>query len=132
MGDTMNPSTIPQHVFISFSQADKDFVEKFTGKLREEGIPIWIDYGNLVVGTPDWEAAIRDAISASFAVLLIASPESTKSPYVKGELNVARARGCPIYPVWATGTEWANCVPLEMTMTQYIDCRGERYSKGVL
>lgn len=124
-------NVIPQHVFISFSQDDREFVYRLADDLKQAGIKTWVDYEKLIAGTPDWEAAIRDAIDASFAVLLVASPDSRKSIYVKGELNVAQARGRPIYPVLATDDAWIDCIPLGMSNTQYINCRAGNYSTGL-
>jgi hypothetical protein len=117
---------LPEHIFISFSNSDKDLVKKSSQDLEEGGIPVWTDYEKLVPGTPDWESAIRGAIDRSFAVLLVASPDSRKSVYVKGEVNVAETKGRNVYPLWGRGQDWPDCVPLGMTTTQYIDIRGRK------
>jgi hypothetical protein len=36
-------SRIPEHVFISFSQKDKEVAESIVYGLRESDIPVWID-----------------------------------------------------------------------------------------
>lgn len=128
---TPNPNpTIPEHIFISFSQDDRAIAEKIVDMLRRKDIPSWIDYSKLPPGTPDWEAEIREAIEKSFAVVVLASPQSRASKYVRGELNLAESKGRQIYPFWIGGTEWSDCIPLGMTYAQFIDGRGERAEKG--
>ena len=121
---------IPEHIFISFSKDDRAIAERIVDTLRKNDIPVWIDYSTLPPGTPDWEAAIRDAINKAFAVVVLASPQSRASKFVRGELNLAESKGCPIYPFWINGSEWSDCIPLGMTYAQFIDGRGERAEKA--
>jgi hypothetical protein len=127
----MNSASVPLHVFISYSRVNSDFVRRLTDDLRRRGITVWVDDKGLTPGTPDWESAIRDAIDASFAILLVATPESRQSVHVKGELNIAEARGIPVYPIWAAENTWIDCIPLSMSNTQYIECRPSNYGAGV-
>ena len=100
--------------------------------LRARGIWVWRDEFNINPGSPDWEAAIRDAISHAYAVVLIASPSVIKSLYIKGELNLAkRYHPKRIYPIWIEGTDWSDCVPIDFINTQYIDMRREKYGAGL-
>jgi tetratricopeptide (TPR) repeat protein len=128
----MNPANVPQHVFISYSRANSDFAQQLADDLRNEGVDVWMDDKGLTPGTRDWESTIRDAIDVSFAILLVATPDSRKSVHVKGELNVAQARGIPIYPIWAAGDSWVDCIPLGMSNTQYVDFRQSNYSTGLV
>jgi hypothetical protein len=127
---TRNPM-IPEHIFISFSRDDKAMAESIVSTLHSKDVPVWIDYSKLTPGTPDWEAAIRDAIDKSFAVVVLASPQSRASKYVRGELDVAESKDRQIYPLWIDGTEWSDCIPLGMTYAQFIDARGERQEEGI-
>jgi TIR domain len=127
---TRNP-TIPEHIFISFSRDDKVIAEQIIDALHRKDIPTWIDYSKLTPGTPDWEAAIRAAIDKSFAVVMLASPQSRASKYVRGELSLAESKGHQIYPLWIDGAEWSDCIPLGMTYAQFIDARGEKQENGI-
>lgn len=108
-----------------------DFVDLLATKLSAAGFTFWRDTDNLQPGTVDWERAIREAISKSKLVLLVASPNSVNSDYVHGELELARTFNLPIYPAWADGDEWIHCVPLNMAKYQYADCRNGRYEQGI-
>jgi hypothetical protein len=113
------------HIFISYSRANISFVQRLGADLQRNGITVWIDQSGLQPGTPDWETALRDAIGKAHAVILIASEEARKSPYVKDELRLAHdVHHLPIYPLWVAGTQWINCIPLGWGGTQYIDARG--------
>jgi hypothetical protein len=68
---------------------------------------------------------LRDAIGKAHAVILLASEEARKSPYVKDELRLAHdVHHLPIYPFWVAGAQWINCIPLGWGGTEYIDARG--------
>lgn len=118
-------------IFISYARVNKGFVERLISDLQYLGLTVWIDTKGLEAGTPDWDQALRDAIGQSRVILLMASPESRRSPFVAGELLVADACKCPVIPVWVSGEKWIDCIPLPLSRTQYIDCRGEKYYTGL-
>jgi hypothetical protein len=122
---------VPEHLFVSFSAKDDVIAHSLVDDLRRAGLPVWIDYSELIPGTPDWETAIRDAIDRCFAVIVLASPSSRRSRYVKGELDVAESKGRTIYPVWIAGADWSDCIPLGMTSAQFLDLRGKRRDQGL-
>ena len=115
------------YVFISYPRFEEVFVKRLAQDSAARGLQVWRDETNIAPGSPDWEAAIRDAICNAYAVVLIASPKVTKSLYIKGELSLAKRYhpNC-IYPIWIGGTEWTDCVPIDFINTQYIDMRGEK------
>jgi hypothetical protein len=120
------------YVFISYSRVEEVFAKQLEQDLRAHGIWVWRDETNINPGSSDWEAAIRDAISHAYAVVLIASPSVIKSLYIKGELNLAkRYHPKRIYPIWIEGTDWSDCVPIDFINTQYIDMRREKYRTGL-
>jgi hypothetical protein len=90
-----------------------------------------VDHERLTPGTPDWEEAVREAIRKAQAVVLVASPQSRQSRYVKDELRIAELYQRPIYPLWAEGEQWIEAIPLGMGGTQYSDARGASYQQGV-
>jgi len=120
-----------QTVFISYSRADQDFVDRLRADLHAAGVTVWIDQTGLKAGTRNWEQALRDAIRDARAMIFVASPNSRQSNYVQGELEIAEMYNCPIYPIWATGEKWADCIPLGMIKIQHIDARGEAYEQAV-
>src|SRR5579872_5861312 len=127
----MPQTPVPEHVFVSYAHQDEMDVKKIVANLEKAGINVWIDQTGLQPGTSSWQEAIRDAISRSFALLLIASPNTIRSRYVPDELSVAESYECPIYPIWIAGTRWIDSIPLGRGLTQYIDCRDSQYDPGL-
>src|SRR5437762_1573237 len=97
------------HAFISFSTQDQAIALRIADHLRQKNIAVWIAPEALTPGTKNWEESIREALSQSFAVVLLASEDSRQSDHVLGELDIAEANGCRILPVWVRGFQWANC-----------------------
>ncbi|GAB2549825.1 toll/interleukin-1 receptor domain-containing protein [Spirosoma aerophilum] len=119
-----------KRVFISYSRIDQEFANRIAEDLRKHGIEVWIDFEGLNPGTPDWELAIRAAVEESFAVLLIATPNSMKSPFVRSEVLLTQAKKLPIYAVWAAGEEWIDAIPMTLAHIQYLDLRSDYYDSN--
>jgi hypothetical protein len=64
-------------------------------------------------------------------VILVASPDSRRSNYVQDELSIAEMYRRPVFPIWAAGTEWMDCIPMGMGKIQYVDARAGRYTSGL-
>jgi hypothetical protein len=122
---------IRTHVFVSFANVDVDVVRRLAHRLEADGVAVWTGDEKLTPGTLDWEQAVRGAIDTSFAVVFVASPDSARSVYVRGELGIANARGLPVFSVWAGGESWADCAPLMLTSSQYVDCRSAEFEPGM-
>jgi len=118
-------------LFISYSRVNLEIVQKLRQDLQNAGIDIWIDQVGLTPGTPDWDQALRDAISKASAVLFIASPDSRRSPYVRDEIALAKDAKKPIYPLWVDGNNWLDCVPMGLGSTQNVDLRDDAYHKNL-
>ena len=117
--------------FLSYSRKDIDFTKRLATDLRKRGIELWVDFEGLMPGTPDWEKAIRMQMSDSFALLLVCSPESQASSYVRSELLLAQARRLPVLALWADGDSWIDSVPMNLAHIQYLDCRAGEYSTSL-
>ncbi len=124
-------SLIHPFVFLCYARADSELVTRLKTDLLERRIHVWIDREGLQPGTLDWEEALRTAIRAAQAVLLIASPNARSSRYVRDELRIAEMYQRPIYPLWIAGTQWMDAVPLGRGGAQYIDARESRYETAM-
>lgn len=120
----------PSHIFVSYSHKDAEFVDKFVTDLKQKDFDVWIDH-RIRPGTPNYEKAIREAITNAYTLLLIVTPNSRDSNYVQNEVAFAQNRNCPIYPIWVEGDNWQDSVGIEMVKTQYIDLRGASYPSGI-
>src|SRR5258708_39051958 len=106
-------------VFISYSHYNQMFVERLRTDILAAGLSVWIDHEGLQPGTDNWEKAIRAAIQGVESVVYVASETAYASNYCQSELAVARAYDRKIYPVFAQGDNFVNCIPLGMTHVQY-------------
>lgn len=120
-----------KYLFISYSRANLSAAERLRGDLQSAGVNLWIDKVGLKPGTPDWEQALRDAIARSDGVLLIASPQSRRSPYVRDEIAIAKMHKKPIFPIWVEGTDYIDSIPMGMSYVQNVDIRGDGYANGL-
>src|SRR2546423_4872975 len=77
-----------QQVFISYSHSDEQPANELKAFLEEHGVRVWIDAWGIGVGQRIAEE-VGHALSGSNYVVLLASPESLTSSWVKSELDTA-------------------------------------------
>jgi len=80
--------TLPNEVFLSHSNLDREFATDLADVLRRHGIPVWYSTTN-IVGAQQWHDEIGDALRRCDWFLLILSPDSVESTWVKRELMFA-------------------------------------------
>ncbi len=84
--------------FISYSRRDLVRVEELKALLDELGLNVWFDQQSILVGQ-DWQNEIYDGIRACAGLLLMLSPASTQSEWVRKEYEYALEAGVPVFPV---------------------------------
>ncbi len=104
-------------IFISYSHADSDYVQKLVKALEKRGFQTWyderIDYGDR------WFQAIGKAIRHSAAVIVVMTPTAEESEWVEREILIAQRNNKPIFPLLLKG----DVLDLLIT-TQYADVQG--------
>lgn len=97
-------------VFISHASEDAPFIERRLLPLfKSNGIEAW--YAKDSIHTADeWEASIRKGMEACDWFLLVMSPHSAASEWVKAEV------------AWAIGKRWPKIIPVLVE-----DCEPERF-----
>lgn len=104
------------HTFISYARDDQDFVLKLATKLKDSGIPIWLDQWDIPAGA-DWDQTIDKALEKSGQVLVVLSPASVASKQVRGEIQSAIAGDKLLVPVL-----YRECtVPQLLRLIQHVD-----------
>ena len=78
-------------IFISYSHADKAFVDRLATQLVAAKVSVWLDRWELNLGD-SLITKIQDAITDSSALLVILSKASTKSEWCKKELTSGLVR----------------------------------------
>lgn len=108
------------HIFISYSTKNSDYAYKLANKLRDEGFNVWIDSDELR-NADNWQDEITKAIGNCDALILIMSPDSESSKWVKRELEFADSKNKRISPLLLNGKNWEHLI---LTTTQFKDVRG--------
>src|SRR5689334_22099210 len=110
-------------IFISYSRKDIDFARKLAGDLEKAGYEVWWDLTDLR-GGDDWVRMIPDAIAASEFVIVVLSPNSVISDWVRKEYTQALSLRKRVIPIMLAQTR----VPFSLNTINYVDFTGEDYA----
>jgi serine/threonine protein kinase len=106
----------PKHLFISYSRRDKDYAQQLTDHMASNGFEVWIDsqidYGDA------WFDEIEQAIKTCAAFLLVMTPESQNSEWVKKEILLAKRYKKPIFPLLLGGQEFGIVIDIQFADVQ--------------
>lgn len=119
-------------VFISHSHKDPQISEDLVTLLVANGVDCWIDSHGLIPGTPEWDKAVRAAISSCNCVIAVCSESAKESNYVAIELAIANSLQKQIFPVWVSGTSWPLSAPMSLVLSQFSDLRASNRANGFL
>jgi Tol biopolymer transport system component len=108
------------HVFISYSHKDTKYAHGLADSLQKMGMDVWIDerldYGS------QWPHEIQKQLDSCDAFILVMSPRSFASEWVQSELQRAKRKLKPVFPLLLEGEEpW-----LSVESTQYYDVRDKK------
>ena len=117
----MNTPLTP-YFFVSYSREDTVKQRRIVRELRERGLNIWVDIENLTPGTPTWEREIEKAIRGSMGIIVLLSPESNNSEWVRREISFGEQHRKRIFPALIEGEEFAS-TPLRLANHQRVDLR---------
>ena len=115
--------------FISYSRADTALQQKVVAGLRERGVNVWVDTENLVPGSPAWEREIEKSIRNASGIIVLLSPDSNNSEWVRREISFTEENDKRIFPVHIHGDE-NESIPLRLSSHQRVDLR-RNFSKGL-
>src|SRR5262245_17646611 len=110
-----------QKIFISYSRKDMDFVRKLAGDLEKAGYDVWWDITDLR-GGDDWVRQIPEAIRLSQFFLVVLTPDSVESEWVRKEYTQALSLHKKIIPIMLVPSP----VPFALNTINFINfARGE-------
>lgn len=118
-----------RYFFISYSRTDTNRKQNIVKELRARGINLWVDIENLVPGTPAWELEIERAIRGAAGIIVLLSPESNNSEWVRREVSFAEQNDKSLFPVLIRGDE-DDSIPLRLSNHQWVDLR-QNYESGL-
>ena len=113
-------------IFISYSRKDIGFVRKLAGDLEKAGYDVWWDLTDLR-GGDDWLRVIPSAIEASEHFIVVLSPNSAVSDWVKKEYTQALSLRKKIIPLML---ERAT-VPFALNTINYVDFTSDDYAASL-
>lgn len=109
-----------QKIFISYSRKDITFARRLAGDLEKVGYDVWWDISDLR-GGDDWVRNIPEAIEASQFFLVVLSPNSLTSEWVRKEYTQALTLNKKVIPIMLA----ASRVPFSLNTINYIDFTSE-------
>ena len=107
------------YVFISYSRADRAYVDTLADYLDAAGIWVWYDYE--VAAGDRWEQVIREQIDTRAVFIVVMSPHSEVAAWVRRELNHAEGQHKPVLPLLLAGAKF-----FRLNDIQYEDVTGGR------
>jgi hypothetical protein len=75
-------------VFLSYTTADEDFAKQLGSHLSKRGCEVWDPSEQLFPGD-NWSLKIGEALKQSKAMVVLLSPDSIKSEWVRREIEYA-------------------------------------------
>jgi hypothetical protein len=103
-------------LFISYSRKDIAFARRLAGDLEKAGYVVWWDITDLR-GGDDWVRVIPEAIGTSDFFIVVLSPDSTVSEWVRKEYTQALSLHKRIIPIMLRTT----AVPFALNTINYLD-----------
>ena len=79
---------VAMQVFLSYSDADRDFARQLASQLSKRGCEVWDPSDQLFPGD-NGPLKIGEALKESKAMVVLLSPDSMKSEWVRGEIRYA-------------------------------------------
>jgi hypothetical protein len=113
-------------LFISYSRKDIGFVRTLAGDLEKAGYDVWWDLTDLR-GGDDWLRVIPSAIESSEFFIVVLSPNSALSDWVKKEYTQALSSGKKIIPLMLA----RSSVPFALNTINYVDFTSDDYAANL-
>jgi hypothetical protein len=113
-------------IFISYSRKDIGFVRKLAGDLEKAGYDVWWDLTDLR-GGDDWLRVIPAAIESSQYFIVVLSPNSAISDWVKKEYTQALSSRKRVIPLMLT----RSSVPFALNTINYVDFTSDDYAANL-
>lgn len=118
------------HIFMSYSRRDSDFVDNLIRELATRGLDTWRDSED-IHGGAEWRAAISQAIRGCFAFVVVLSPLCMDSKNVTKELSLAETHQKPIIPVLYKPCEISSLMEYQLAGIQWVDFAQNPFEQAV-
>jgi len=111
-----------EKVFISYSRRDIDFARKLAGDLEKAGYDVWWDITDLH-GGDDWVRVIPEAIASSNYFIVVLTPKSIESEWVRKEYTQALSLRKKIIPIMLIPCS----VPFALNTINFVNFAADEY-----
>jgi formylglycine-generating enzyme required for sulfatase activity len=101
-------------IFISYKKEDIQIAERVVAALRAEGMSVWWDDG--ITPKEDWDTTIEAEISAAATVVVLWTPRSVQSEWVRREAHYGQDRGKLVPAIVESCT-----VPIAFSLNQNVN-----------
>jgi hypothetical protein len=116
--------------FLSYSQYDKDAAQKLAADLQQHGVDTWFDLWEIGAGDSLVQKIFVEGLASASFFLVLLSPHSTKSRWVREELDAALIRRLEgvlkVIPVVLEPTS----IPIPLRALRWVDL-AENYDTGL-
>jgi hypothetical protein len=115
-----------EHIFFSYSRADKAFADRLRSDLESFGADVWIDVEDIHAGLK-WSSAVQQALDTCEVMVVILSPDSAASQNVEDEWQYFLDQKKPLVPVlWRPAK-----IHFQLSRIQYIDFSSQPYDAAL-
>lgn len=114
-----------ERIFISYSKKDSAFAHKLADDLEVAGFKIWIDRS--IGGGDLWRETIEKNLKAAGDVIIVVSPNSMASEWVKHEGSLAYGWGKKLFPILI---EKVSSLPPWLEEYQWIDFNSTSHKRA--
>jgi hypothetical protein len=114
-------------IFISYSRRDQEFVSRLASDLNEQVAGVWFDQSTIQMGQK-WHDEIMEGIRECKSFILVLSPDSMESRYVREEVNKALELGKTIFPILYRPAKWTDEFESIVKDIQTLDLRSGSYT----
>jgi hypothetical protein len=89
-------------VFVSYAREDVDYVRRLVDNMKQRDLPVWND--EAIIYSDRFPRAISEAIRDSKVLVLVMTPASRRSSWVRREIELADKEKIPIFPLLLKGS----------------------------
>ena len=118
---------MPDAIFISYSRRDSEFVIKLASDLHHQVAGVWLDQSDLAVGQK-WRDQLLKGIRECKVFLLVLSPDSAASAYVREEISEAVRLKKTVMPVLYRPVVLTGELDELVSSTQFLDLSQGSYA----
>ncbi len=114
---------LPHEVFLSHANQDRGFVDSLAEVIRRHGVPVWYSQTN-ILGARQWHDEIGAALRRCDWFLIVLSPQSVDSKWVKRELLYALDHNrydSKIVPVMYQSCDYEEKLSWTLSIFQMVD-----------